>query len=210
MKRIITGILLLISVQAFAQSTEYTHENYIAKYKDDAIREMFRSGVPASITLAQGLLESARGASSLAQYAKNHFGIKCHTVWEGPTYYQDDDEKDECFRKYATVLESYKDHSDFLMNRSRYAFLFELDPKDYKGWAKGLKKAGYAPDPKYPVRLIKLIEENNLYQFDNAELAVVKKKESPVINSATEPIIDPIAEEVLEPIVDQKANQPGL
>ena len=93
MKRIITGILLLISVQAFAQSTEYTHENYIAKYKDDAIREMFRSGVPASITLAQGLLESARGASSLAQNAKNHFGIKCHTVWEGPTYYQDDDEK---------------------------------------------------------------------------------------------------------------------
>ena len=162
----------------FAQTPEeYTEDKYISRYKDDAVREMLRSGVPASITLAQGILESARGSSPLARRARNHFGIKCHSVWDGPTYIQDDDARNECFRKYSSVLESYRDHSDVLMNRSRYAFLFDLNPKDYKAWAKGLKKAGYATDPKYPVLLITIIEEHNLYQYDNVDLAELKKKE---------------------------------
>ena len=162
---------------SFAQTTsEYTVENYVNKYKEDAIREMHRSGVPASITLAQGILESGRGGSDLARKARNHFGIKCHTGWEGPSFIQDDDTKNECFRKYKTVLESYRDHSEFLSGRSRYASLFELNPKDYKAWAKGLKKAGYATDPKYPVRLIDIIEKNELYQYDNVRLAEVEKK----------------------------------
>jgi LysM repeat protein len=153
----------------FAQPGErrITREEYIAIYKDDAIREMQKSGVPASITLAQGILESGDGNSPLAIYAKNHFGVKCHKSWNGETMHLDDDEKNECFRKYETVYESYKDHSNFLVTRSRYNFLFELKITDYKGWAKGLKKAGYATNPKYADLLIMLIEENKLDQYDN-------------------------------------------
>ncbi|NQY67367.1 MAG: glucosaminidase domain-containing protein [Flavobacteriales bacterium] len=203
MRFLLSSILSFSVIMCFAQSsTEYTEDNYIAKYKEDAIREMHRSGVPASITLAQGILESAKGGSPLAKNAKNHFGIKCHTVWEGPTYYQDDDIADECFRKYSTVLDSYKDHSDFLRTRSRYDFLFELEAKDYKAWARGLKKAGYATDPKYPVRLIKIIEENSLYRFDNVEqVAEVKKKES---QRSIHPLREEIITQVEEQIVDLK------
>ena len=123
-------------------------------------------GVPASITMAQALLESSDGNSNLAQQANNHFGIKC-SDWKGPSFIQDDDTKDECFRKYGAVLDSYDDHSNFLRTRPRYAALFELDIKDYKGWAKGLKKAGYATEPTYAEKLIKIIEDNQLYLLDN-------------------------------------------
>ncbi len=142
--------------------------DYIETYKDLAIKEMLRSGVPASITLAQGILESDNGNSSLAKKANNHFGIKCHSNWNGPKVYHDDDKKGECFRKYKTVYESYQDHSDFLMSGSRYSSLFQLKMTDYKGWARGLKKAGYATSPTYAEMLIKLIEEHNLHQYDLA------------------------------------------
>lgn len=145
----------------------FTRQEYIDTYKDDAIREMQRTGIPASITLAQGILESGDGNSPLAVYGKNHFGIKCHSDWKGKTMRIDDDKKNECFRKYKDVYESYRDHSDFLTTRGRYSSLFDLKTTDYKGWAKGLKKAGYATHPKYADMLIDLIEQHQLYQYDS-------------------------------------------
>lgn len=141
---------------------------YVEKYAALAIDEMYRSGVPASITLAQGLLESRYGLSELATKGNNHFGIKCHNNWQGGKVYHDDDAKGECFRKYDSPEESFRDHSDFLRYRDRYKFLFDLEVNDYKGWAHGLKKAGYATDPAYPAKLIKLIEDYKLYKFDVA------------------------------------------
>jgi LysM repeat protein len=145
-----------------------TKDEYIRKYSDIAIEEMNLFGIPASITLAQGVLESTHGNSSLATDANNHFGIKCHKEWTGDTFHMDDDEKNECFRKYATPEESYKDHSLFLTSRERYTFLFEISLNDYKGWAYGLKKAGYATNPNYPELLIKIIEEFKLYELDKS------------------------------------------
>lgn len=127
---------------------------------------MYRSGVPASITLAQGLLESGYGRSELALKSNNHFGIKCHNGWKGGRVYHDDDAKGECFRKYDRPEDSFKDHSDFLRYRDRYKFLFDYKVTDYKSWANGLKKAGYATDPAYPRKLIKLIEDYRLYEYD--------------------------------------------
>lgn len=171
MNKILAILFLLLFNWTYAQAQlaerRITREEYIETYKDDAIREMLKSGVPASITLAQGILESGNGNSPLAVYAKNHFGVKCHKGWTGKSMRLDDDEKNECFRKYETVYGSFKDHSDFLVTRSRYAFLFDLKITDYKGWAKGLKKAGYATNPKYANMLIMLIEKNNLSQYDN-------------------------------------------
>jgi LysM repeat protein len=143
-----------------------TTQEYISLYKGDAIKDMMKMGVPASITIAQGILESESGNSDLAREAKNHFGIKCHKDWTGETFHKDDDAKDECFRKYKSVLESYDDHGRFLRERSRYAFLFDYKITDYKSWAHGLKKAGYATNPRYADLLIKLIEEHQLYQYD--------------------------------------------
>lgn len=148
-----------------AQSVRTSRGEYIAKFKETAIRQMIETGIPASITLAQGCLESGDGNSRLAKEGNNHFGIKCHG-WEGATIYEDDDAKGECFRKYADAAESYQDHGDFLRYRSRYASLFDLDRTDYKGWAYGLKAAGYATAPDYAQRLIKIIEDNNLAQYD--------------------------------------------
>ena len=139
---------------------------YIKKYAPLAVLEMHKYNIPASVTLAQGILESGNGRSQLASKSNNHFGIKCHTGWKGAKVYHDDDEKGECFRKYKYVQSSYKDHSEFLSGRRRYASLFKLRKSDYKGWAKGLKKAGYATDKKYPKKLIKIIEEYKLYEFD--------------------------------------------
>ena len=173
----------LIMPGLFAQ--KITAERYIETYKDLAVSEMKRSGIPASITLAQGLLESANGNSRLAVKANNHFGIKCHG-WEGKEIFHDDDKKGECFRHYKTAKESYLDHTDFLMSRSRYAFLFEYAATDYKNWAKGLRKAGYATDPKYPQLLIDLIERYNLHQYDTG-VAVSRKKPSPTSKSASTP-----------------------
>jgi flagellum-specific peptidoglycan hydrolase FlgJ len=144
---------------------------YIRKYAPLAVHEMHENKIPASITLAQGILESGRGRSELAMKSNNHFGIKCHTGWQGQRVYHDDDEKGECFRKYKYVETSFDDHSKFLTQRRRYAFLFSYSTKDYKKWAKGLRKAGYATDKKYPNKLIKIIEDYKLYEFDD-----VKKK----------------------------------
>ena len=132
--------------------------------------------IPASITIAQGLLESGMGLGRLAVKANNHFGIKCHKKWKGKKIYHDDDKKQECFRKYRNPSESYRDHSLFLVNRDRYSFLFNLKTKNYKGWAKGLKKAGYATDPKYPEKLISLIERFNLDKLDSNYKELNKKK----------------------------------
>lgn len=184
MKNFVLSALLVLQVitYAFAQPAErlISREEYIRLYKDEAIKGMLESGVPASITLAQGILESGDGNSPLARYANNHFGIKCHSGWDGPSFIQDDDAKNECFRKYPTVYESYKDHAEFLKNRSRYAFLFEYKTTDYKKWAHGLKQAGYATNPKYPDLLIRIIEENNLHDYDKVnkmpELAIKEEK----------------------------------
>lgn len=143
---------------------KYTRNDYIEMWKLVALQKMYDHGIPASITLAQGILESGNGNSTLAREANNHFGIKCHG-WDGPGYYMDDDAKDECFRVYKTADESFEDHSQFLMKR-RYENLFKLKPTDYKGWAKGLKKAGYATNPKYANKLIDIIEESELNKLD--------------------------------------------
>jgi flagellum-specific peptidoglycan hydrolase FlgJ len=139
---------------------------YVKKYAPAATKNMRFFKIPASITLAQGILESGYGEGTLAKKANNHFGIKCHKEWKGKSITHDDDEKDECFRSYKNPLRSYRDHSLFLVDRDRYSSLFTLNRKDYKGWAEGLKAAGYATDPKYADKLISLIERFNLTRFD--------------------------------------------
>jgi hypothetical protein len=158
-------LMLFVLRQAHTQS-EITRSEYIQAYKDIAIQEMIEYNIPASITLAQGILESGSGNSRLAREANNHFGIKCHKGWEGEFIRVTDDAPNECFRKYKNPYESYRDHSFFLSQRGRYLFLFDLKITDYKGWARGLKKAGYATNPKYANLLIKIIEENQLYKYD--------------------------------------------
>ena len=190
MKRTLT-IFLLICTMALTVSVADSRKSpqliYIERYADLAVEEMYRSGVPASITLAQGLLESRYGQSELAVEGNNHFGIKCHN-WNGPKMYYDDDEKGECFRKYKSPEESFRDHSDFLRFRDRYRFLFDLEHTDYEGWAHGLKKAGYATDPKYPQKLIRLIEEYGLYRFDVRDDHKKVRPESPAQIEKVEPL----------------------
>lgn len=142
---------------------------YIRKYAPIAVKEMHDYRIPASITLAQGILESGRGQSELALKSNNHFGIKCHIGWQGERVYHDDDEDQECFRKYQFVETSFKDHSEFLSKRKRYSFLFDYNIQDYKKWARGLRKAGYATDPKYPNKLIKIIGDYKLHEFDKVK-----------------------------------------
>ena len=172
MKRYILFIYsVCFSVVALSQSSEAdSRQEYIETYYPVAIEKMQEYGIPASITLAQGILESGSGQSELAINAKNHFGIKCHKEWSGPTYRMDDDSPNECFRKYSDASESYDDHSTFLTTRSRYDFLFQYNKDDYKKWAHGLKKAGYATNPRYAQLLIKIIEENALYEYDKKAL----------------------------------------
>ena len=160
-------IILVLNSVAFSQE-KITVEEYIDLYKDIAIKEMKSYHIPASITIAQGILESDNGNSLLARKANNHFGIKCHKEWNGKTFHQDDDEKDECFRKYGNPEDSFRDHSEFLSTRDRYRALFDLELTDYKGWANGLKQAGYATNPRYADLLIRIIEDNELYKFDKA------------------------------------------
>ena len=161
------SVILLSVFFALGAAKEPTLE-YIRKYSDLAVSEMRRTGVPASITLAQGILESNSGQSKLAVKGNNHFGIKCHNDWDGRTMRLDDDARRECFRVYPDASASFRDHSDFLRYRDRYKPLFDLDPEDYKGWARGLKKAGYATDPSYAGKLIALIERYELYRYDRA------------------------------------------
>ena len=153
----------------------YTSLQYIERFKAIAIQEMNLYGIPASITLAQGLYESGSGNSELAKNANNHFGIKCTSDWKGKSYYKDDDNKNDCFRVYDRPEDSFRDHSNFL-KRKNYAHLFELDKNDYQGWAYGLKSAGYATNPKYPQLLIGIIQKYNLDQYDRPEGEVQKIK----------------------------------
>lgn len=160
-------LFILSPLWTVAQNNKkITTDEYIAAYKDIAVLEMHQSGVPASITLSQGILESSSGNSRLAREGNNHFGIKCKSDWTGKTIYVDDDAPNECFRAYNTVLESFKDHSDFLKSNWRYQELFKLSGTDYKGWAEGLRKAGYATNPKYHDILINLIDRYELHKFD--------------------------------------------
>lgn len=167
LKFFLATLMLSLGYNAIAQSS--LTESYINEWYKVAIAEMEQYGIPASITLAQGILESGSGQSFLATEANNHFGIKCHLDWDGRRVYYDDDEDQECFRKYRDAEDSYRDHSLFLKNRSRYAALFEESPADYKAWAKGLKDAGYATDRKYAKRLIKLIERYDLHKYDTED-----------------------------------------
>ncbi len=164
MNKIVIAILsLLVQINISAQSL--SPEQYIDTYKEMAIREMKRMGVPAAITLAQGLLETENGNSDLVKKSNNHFGIKCKASWTGSSVFHDDDAQGECFRKYNNAEDSYRDHSNYLRGSDRYSFLFKLDPNNYKSWAYGLKRAGYATNPRYPEILIKSIEQYNLQQY---------------------------------------------
>lgn len=160
------SLLFLYGATCFSQTEE--QKDFIEKYKDIAISEMYRVGVPASITIAQAILESAWGTSRLAKNANNYFGIKCKKEWPGGKVYENDDEKHECFRRYTNAEESFTDHSDFLKSRPFYTSLFDLEITDYKGWAYGLKKAGYATSPAYAAKLIGLIEKYQLTILDSA------------------------------------------
>lgn len=165
MKKLIIGIIAFLYGEIAFTQDMISPAKYIELYKDFAIREMKRMGVPASITLAQGLLETESGNSELVKKSNNHFGIKCKSSWTAGGVSHDDDAKGECFRQYKSAEESYRDHSNFLRGNTRYSFLFQIDVRDYKAWANGLKKAGYATNPKYPQILIKHIEQYNLQQY---------------------------------------------
>ena len=166
---VVSFIMLISFSEIFSQNL--TRKQYITKYSVLAVKQMRQYKIPASITLAQGILESNNGNSKLAVKANNHFGIKCHG-WEGKKIFEDDDKKNECFRKYKSPLESFKDHSLFLNKYSRYAFLFDYKITDYKSWARGLKKAGYATNKKYPELLIKIIEDNKLNIYDDKDVEI--------------------------------------
>ena len=176
LKNIALIAFLLAAFTASAQQSELVR-NYIIQYKDLAIAEMQRTGVPASIKLAQGINETMAGTSDLVSRSNNHFGIKCKSTWTGESVKHDDDRRGECFRKYPSPEDSYRDHSDFLKNNQRYAFLFSLDPTDYNGWAWGLKKAGYATNPRYAMALIKTIEDYGLQEY--SFIALGKKTDKP-------------------------------
>ena len=168
-KHIIYLLLLVVGLSVQAQPRNKQYEEYIKKYRDIAVREMKRYHIPASITLAQGLLESGAGQSTLARKSNNHFGIKCGGDWNGRTVSHDDDARGECFRAYKHAEESYEDHSKFLAGRPRYAGLFKLKITDYKGWAHGLKKTGYATNPRYADQLIGIIELYDLHKYDTKD-----------------------------------------
>ncbi len=195
-------IILVFHYVAFPQSNthRFTINDYIKQYNKLAIKEMKRTGVPASITLAQGILESDNGNSTLAKKANNHFGIKCHSNWTGKRIFHDDDKKRECFRKYKTVYESYKDHSNFIKNGQRYQFLFNYKPTDYKHWARGLKKAGYATNRHYAKLLIKIIENNRLYVYDSKrkrkKTETVEKKQPVKLVDVDNLYIDPFKSDI--------------
>ncbi|MBL6657543.1 MAG: glucosaminidase domain-containing protein [Flavobacteriales bacterium] len=158
-------LILFLFLGQYLFSQNISRSEYIDRYKGEAVIQMKKYNIPASITLAQAILESADGNSELAKKSNNHFGIKCHSNWDGEKVFHDDDKSDECFRAYNNVEESFEDHSKFLL-KDRYSDLFKLDIDDYKSWAKGLKKAGYATNPDYAKHLIRIIEDNNLSRFD--------------------------------------------
>jgi hypothetical protein len=183
-KAILAIIIFFSGIIAYGQDQSIIL-NYINTYKDLAIAEMQRTGIPASIKLAQGIHETMAGTSELVQKSNNHFGIKCKDTWQGESVTHDDDSKGECFRKYSSAADSYRDHSDFLKGSARYASLFKLDPMNYSAWAYGLKKAGYATNPKYPQIIIKLIEDYHLQDY--TLIALGKAPTHPELIAATKP-----------------------
>jgi len=205
----ISLLILFLSTTTVLFSQKITIEEYIQTYKDIAIQEMIRTGVPASITIAQGIVETENGNSKLVKKSNNHFGIKCKETWTGPSVSHDDDAPGECFRKYNDAIESYIDHSNFLRTRKHYNFLFDLDPLDYKAWAYGLKKAGYATNPQYPALLIKYIETYNLNEY--SLIAVNQKKTGEPVQSVVknEPVVVPPAvSEKKEPVAETVKKAP--
>ena len=170
-RKYILGLAFLLTTAPMSAQMKWnqTYQTYINQYKDLAIEQMLRYRIPASITLAQGLFESAAGRSDLVRQGNNHFGIKCHTSWMGPKQYHDADARGECFRVDSDAKESYEDHSQFLARQSRYACLFNLSTSDYKGWARGLKQCGYATNPQYANKLIQIIELYKLHEYDKAK-----------------------------------------
>jgi LysM repeat protein len=189
-KLIITTIFILVA--SFLKAQDISVEEYVNTYRSIAVAEMKRSGIPASVTLAQGILETEHGNSELVKKSNNHFGIKCKSTWTGESVTHTDDAPNECFRKYPNAADSYKDHSDYLKTSPRYAALFQLDPSDYKGWAFGLKRAGYATNPRYPQIVISNIEKYNLQQYDTVseemanDIVVTKNVEDEsVVKNAT-------------------------
>jgi len=200
-KKLLLSFISIFTAAILVAQNDVTIREYISKYKEIAIAEMQRTGIPASIKLAQGIHETSAGTSVLVQKSNNHFGLKCKTEWTGMTVKHTDDAPNECFRKYPNSADSYKDQSDYLKNSPRYASLFQLEPTDYKSWATGLKKAGYATNPKYAPVLIKLIEEYGLQDY--TLIALGKLKESDLANKIS--ITDPVmvqpgpAEEIVVP-----------
>jgi LysM repeat protein len=191
MNRLLIIIFFLSGGFCTASAQNMTAQEYVQKYKDLAIEEMKRMGVPAAITLAQGLLETENGNSDLLKKSNNHFGIKCKSTWTAETVSHDDDAPGECFRKYSCAEDSYRDHSNFLRGNSRYAFLFQLDPSDYKDWAYGLRKAGYATNPRYPEILISNIEKYNLEQYTMEGIDGIPHFDASQYAADTENIIPP-------------------
>ena len=185
---VLTFALLAVTTASAEGQQKLTREAYILKYKPLAVEQMDIYGIPASIKLAQALFESDNGNSRLAREANNHFGIKCKSNWTGQTISHTDDAPDECFRKYPSVEESYRDHSEFLDKSARYQDLFKLDPTDYKGWAPGLQKAGYATNPQYAQQLIKIIEDYQLFLLDEGQDVRIAENAAPVEEPVAEPI----------------------
>ncbi|ODT52782.1 MAG: hypothetical protein ABS68_07545 [Niastella sp. SCN 39-18] len=214
MRRILICLCLLVASTALQAQDKNIIQTYIETYRELAIAEMQRTGVPASIKLAQGIHETMAGTSVLVNKSNNHFGIKCKSTWKGESVSHDDDARGECFRKYVRAEDSYKDHSDFLRGNQRYASLFALDPEDYKNWAYGLKKAGYATNPKYPVIIIKLIEDYNLQDYTLIALGkkpagdiMVAKREMPANDL---PVVAAVQrEEMIAPPASEKTYPDG-
>ncbi|MEN9298507.1 MAG: hypothetical protein RLZZ429_820 [Bacteroidota bacterium] len=202
--------VVLLSAVAQNSSVKERTEAYINNYKDLAIQEMLRTGVPASIKLAQGILESQFGESTLAKNANNHFGIKCKTEWTGDKIYQDDDARGECFRVYKSAEESYRDHSDFLKTRPHYSFLFKLEPTDITGWAYGLKRAGYATNKTYPERLLRVIEDYQLHQYTLQGIAMMDNKTTPIVAPVQSTIVtNPVVEQPAVPAIKNEIQKPA-
>ncbi len=210
MKLKVTAWFVGLCITGTAGAQTISIEEYIKIYKDIAIQEMIRTGVPASITIAQGIVETENGNSKLVKKSNNHFGIKCKETWTGPSVSHDDDAPGECFRKYGSAEESYVDHSNFLKTRKHYSFLFDLDPADYKAWAYGLKKAGYATNPRYPEMLIKYIETYSLNDYSLAALGKKKVNETgtTVALAEAKPLVqEPVKQEPVkqQPVVTKPA-----
>lgn len=205
MRKLFLLVLISLSLNVIAQVPPTKAEiinAYIETYRELAIAEMQRTGVPASIKLAQGILETEAGRSDLVTRSNNHFGIKCKSTWTGPKVYHDDDARGECFRAYPSAIDSWRDHSDFLKGNARYAMLFKLAPDDYKGWANGLKAAGYATNPRYPQILIKYIEDYNLNDYS---LIAMGKKRAPDWTPTTNVIASPSPIAMATPVVQPEA-----